>query len=168
MLGVAQRQPDRDQPLLRAVVQVALDPAALLVAGGDDPRPRGLDLGELAAQLDAQPRDLDRQPAGLDDARAAGRDAAGAGGRAAPSPSGAPPRSIGVRARVAGSSPATGTPARVDVELALGQEEAQLERRVGEQRRAARASIASGAARPARRSSRNAGDRAAARRSARG
>ena len=66
VLRVAQREPDRDQPLLRAVVQVALDPPALGVAGGDDPRPRRLDLGELAAQLDAQPRDLDRQAAGLD------------------------------------------------------------------------------------------------------
>ena len=65
MLGVAQRQSDRDEPLLGAVVEVALDPAALLVAGRDDPRARGLDLLELAAQLDVQAGDLDREPGGL-------------------------------------------------------------------------------------------------------
>ena len=52
---------ERDEPLLRAVVQVALEPAALLVAGLDDPRARRLDLGELQPHLDAQPRDLDRE-----------------------------------------------------------------------------------------------------------
>ena len=67
-LDVAQREPDRDQPLLRPVVEVALEPAALLVAGRDDPRPRVLDLGELAAHLDPQPGDLDRQPGRADDA----------------------------------------------------------------------------------------------------
>ncbi len=35
-----------DQPLLRAVVQVALEPPALRVTGGDDPLARGLQLGE--------------------------------------------------------------------------------------------------------------------------
>ena len=45
-------------------MEVAFDPAALLVAGRDDPRARGLDLLELAAQLRTQPRDLDGQ-AGL-------------------------------------------------------------------------------------------------------
>ena len=48
-------------------MEVALDPATLLVCGRDDPRARGFDLGQLAAQLDAQSRDLDRQPPGLDD-----------------------------------------------------------------------------------------------------
>ena len=67
-LDVAERQPDRDQPLLRAVVEVALEPAALLVAGGDDARARRLDLGQLAAHLHPQPGDLDRQPGGLDHA----------------------------------------------------------------------------------------------------
>ena len=33
---------DREQPLLRAVVQVALEPPALGVTGGDEPLPRGL------------------------------------------------------------------------------------------------------------------------------
>ena len=35
-----QRQRQRDQALLGAVVKVALEPAPLDVAGGDDPRPR--------------------------------------------------------------------------------------------------------------------------------
>ena len=34
---------DRDQPLLRAVVQVALEPPPLGVAGGDQPLPRGVE-----------------------------------------------------------------------------------------------------------------------------
>ena len=38
VLGVAQPQPDRDQPLLRAVVQVALDSPAFGVPGRHDPR----------------------------------------------------------------------------------------------------------------------------------
>ena len=59
-LQPAQHDAERDEPLLRAVVQVALDPAALLVAGLGDPRARGLDLGELQPQLDAQPGELDR------------------------------------------------------------------------------------------------------------
>ena len=60
MLGMAQRQADRDEALLGAVVQVTLDPPPLLVAGLDDPSPGCLHLGELAAQLDPQPRNLDR------------------------------------------------------------------------------------------------------------
>ena len=44
----AQPQRQRDQPLLGAVVQVAFDPAAGVVGGGHDPRPRG---GELGIQL---------------------------------------------------------------------------------------------------------------------
>ena len=63
VLDVAQLESDRDQPLLCAVVQVALDPPALRIARGDDPRARGLDLGELAAQLHVQAGDLDREPA---------------------------------------------------------------------------------------------------------
>ena len=41
----AQRERDRDEPLLGAVVEVALQPAALLVGRLDDPRPRAADLG---------------------------------------------------------------------------------------------------------------------------
>ena len=41
----AQLQPERDEPLLGAVVQIALDPPPRLIGGGDDPRPRGHQLG---------------------------------------------------------------------------------------------------------------------------
>jgi hypothetical protein len=41
----AQHQRLGDQPLLDAIVQVPLDPAARLVRGGEDPGPRGGDLG---------------------------------------------------------------------------------------------------------------------------
>jgi hypothetical protein len=47
-LGGAEVQHQRDQPLLGAVVQVALDPPACLVTGGHDPCPRG---GQLLAAL---------------------------------------------------------------------------------------------------------------------
>ena len=39
VLGVAECKADRHQPLLGAVVQVAFDPAPLVVGGGDDPGP---------------------------------------------------------------------------------------------------------------------------------
>ena len=119
VLCVTQRQPDRDEPLLGAVVEVALDPPALLVAGRDDPRPRGLDLGELAAQLDAQSRDLDREPAGLDDLPQQGRDPPASRGSWSTMPSGWPPRSIGIRSRPSSGGVGDGYAARVDVELAL-------------------------------------------------
>ena len=45
-LGQAQRHAERDEPLLGAVVQVALEPAALLVAGMDEPGAAGLDLAQ--------------------------------------------------------------------------------------------------------------------------
>jgi hypothetical protein len=44
-------------------VQVALEPSPLLVAGADDPRARGVQLGELGTQLGLQPLVLERQPA---------------------------------------------------------------------------------------------------------
>ena len=45
-LDQPQLQRERDEPLLRAVVQVALEPPALGVAGRDDALARGLQLGE--------------------------------------------------------------------------------------------------------------------------
>ena len=42
-------------------MQVALEPPSLLVPRLDDPRPRRLDLGELEADLDAEPGHLDRE-----------------------------------------------------------------------------------------------------------
>ena len=55
-----QLQRDRDESLLRAVVQVALEPAPLCVAGGDDALARGAQLGELALGLRLQPRVVER------------------------------------------------------------------------------------------------------------
>ena len=60
-------QPDRDQPLLGAVVEVAGQAAALLVGDGDDPGPGGVQLLQPAAQLDLERRDLQCQPPGVDD-----------------------------------------------------------------------------------------------------
>ena len=61
VLGVAQREPDRDEALLGAVVQVALQATALLVGDRHDPGTRAPHLVELAAELDPQPGDLDGQ-----------------------------------------------------------------------------------------------------------
>ena len=49
----SQAQLDREggEPLLGAVVEVALDPAPLAVGGRHDPRPRSLEFGRLMAQL---------------------------------------------------------------------------------------------------------------------
>ena len=62
--GELQREPEREQPLLRAVVEVALEPPPLLVAGADDAGSRGAQLGELRAQLRLQPLVLEREPGG--------------------------------------------------------------------------------------------------------
>ena len=56
-----QRHRDRDQPLLGAVVQVALDPAALGVGGVDQPRARRLELDQPGPQLGLQALVLQRQ-----------------------------------------------------------------------------------------------------------
>ena len=122
MLGVAQRQSDRDEALLGAVVQVALDPPPLLVRRRDDPGPGGLDLGELPAQLHPQPHDLDRQPAGGHHLAhsATGRRRPGRGGRAqwaARALDGVAHARVGRRRQ----------PARVDVDPALGHPEAERE-----------------------------------------
>ena len=64
-LALGDRQPvaEHDQPLLRAVVQVAADATALLVGDGDEPHARGGDLGLVAAALElgARPRGEDAQ-----------------------------------------------------------------------------------------------------------
>jgi hypothetical protein len=62
VLDVAELEAERDEALLRSVVEVALEAAALLVGRGDDPGPRLLDLSQLAADLDPEPGDLDREP----------------------------------------------------------------------------------------------------------
>src|SRR6185436_634181 len=50
-LGEAQLDGEGDEVLLRAVVDVALEPAAFLVLGGDDPLPRRAQLGGLHGDL---------------------------------------------------------------------------------------------------------------------
>ena len=59
---------ERYEPLLGPVVQVALEAPALFVARFDDARTRGLDLGELQPNLDAQACHLDRECGGGEDA----------------------------------------------------------------------------------------------------
>ena len=82
--GELEREPDPEQALLGAVVEVALEAAPLGVAGFDDARAGGAHLGELGAQLGLQARVLEREasrprrPPG----RARGRRAATGRGRA--------------------------------------------------------------------------------------
>ncbi len=61
-LEQTQQQPRDDEPLLRAVVQVAFEAAPFGVGRGDDPHPRGPDLGELGVHLGGQPLVVQRQP----------------------------------------------------------------------------------------------------------
>jgi hypothetical protein len=62
--GELEREAEREQPLLGAAVEVALEPSPLLIAGTDDARPRGAQLGELCAQLCLQSLVLEREPGG--------------------------------------------------------------------------------------------------------
>ena len=50
-LGEAELHGERDQPLLRTVVQIALQPAALRVGRGDDARPGVLQRGDARGHL---------------------------------------------------------------------------------------------------------------------
>ena len=63
-LEQAELERQRDEPLLGAVVQVALEPLALLLAGLDDARARAPQLLEPGAQLGLQPGVLERDPGG--------------------------------------------------------------------------------------------------------
>ena len=60
--GELEREAQAEQPLLRAVVKVALEPPPLVVADLDDPSPRGTDLVELQPELRLQPLVLEREP----------------------------------------------------------------------------------------------------------
>jgi hypothetical protein len=68
VLEGSSRELERDhrvhQPLLRPVVQVAYDPSALLVGGGEDARPRRAHLLQ-ADPLDVAPAQLVLQPQAL-------------------------------------------------------------------------------------------------------
>ena len=57
-------QRERDEPLLGAVVEVALESPARRVAGIDDARTRGAKLLELRAQLGVEPFVLERERGG--------------------------------------------------------------------------------------------------------
>ena len=63
-LGRTELERERDETLLGAVVDVALDAAALLVAGRHDPPARLLHLDELRAHLGVQPSVLEREARG--------------------------------------------------------------------------------------------------------
>ena len=117
---------ERDEPLLRAVVEVALEPPALLVARLDDPRPRRLDLGELEAHLDAQPCDLDRERGRGEDVVAAGRAARAAPGSCSSTAVRAPSRSISECARPSSRQLGHELAGRVGVRLGLRQPEEHL------------------------------------------
>ena len=62
-----ERQRERHEPLLRAVVEVALEPPTLGVGGLDEPRPGRAQLLEARAQLRLQALVLEREPGGGDD-----------------------------------------------------------------------------------------------------
>ena len=59
-----QREREHDEPLLGAVVQVALEPAALGVAGFDGPGARRAELLELRARLRLQALVVEREAGG--------------------------------------------------------------------------------------------------------
>ena len=56
-----QRHADAEEPLLRAVVEIALEAPPLLVARSHDARPRLAQLQQLRPQLGLQPLVLERQ-----------------------------------------------------------------------------------------------------------
>ena len=60
--GKTQREREADQPLLGAVVQVALQPPAFVVTGGDDPCSGGAQVLQLGCQLCLEPLVLQHQP----------------------------------------------------------------------------------------------------------
>ncbi len=62
LLEQAQLQRQRDQPLLCAVVQIALQPLPLLLARFDHPRARALQLLQMRLLLGLQARVLERDP----------------------------------------------------------------------------------------------------------
>ena len=65
LLGHPQVEGERHEPLLCAVVEVALDAAALVVGRGDDARARVLELRHLRGELrvGVRPEQLHREPA---------------------------------------------------------------------------------------------------------
>ena len=66
-LEQAQLEGDRDEALLRAVVEVALEPAPLRVARGHDPLTGGVQLHDAGGQLGLEALPLERDPGGRAD-----------------------------------------------------------------------------------------------------
>ena len=62
--GELEREPDPEQALLGAVVEVALEPPSLGVSGLDDAGTGGSHLGELGAEFRLQARVLEREARG--------------------------------------------------------------------------------------------------------
>ena len=132
-LGELEREADPEQALLRAVVEVALEPPPLGVAGLDDARAGGAYLGELGAQLGLEARVLEREARGgaRPPRRARARRASAGSWTSAATRS-----AVRARARVT-ARPVTwltssGLPAGIDVALVRGQPEGELERRIAE------------------------------------
>ena len=67
LLGDLEPHGQGHEPLLGAVVEIALDPASFRVGRLDDPQPRRPDLLELGPDLGRQPLVLERQPGGVPD-----------------------------------------------------------------------------------------------------
>ena len=178
VLDQAQQDGERDQPLLRAVVQVALELAAGGVAGLDDPRSRRAQVGQPGAQVGLQALVLERDPGrgrdradelglvlqrGVVDQRGDGRaaaldergDAAGACGRQLDR--------LTVDADVASGTRAPSRPARARGRAARGRASpaAHPARRARAGRPAARRSRSARAARAAARRGRSSGPRRA-------
>ena len=125
----AERDGERDEPLLGAVVEVALDPPPLGVGRGDDPAARRAYLGELGAHLGGETLVLEHQPRGCrtDSTSAGSSSNAGSWTSAATSS----PRAVtGVIAR-SGPSEARRVSGGVDV-AAVTDSIGNLERRVAE------------------------------------
>src|SRR4051795_11557397 len=63
----ARLRAERDEPLLRPVVQVSLQPPAFLIARADDPGPRSAQLANPRVQFSRQPFVLEGDPGSGDD-----------------------------------------------------------------------------------------------------
>ena len=153
-----QREADTEQALLHAVMQVALQPSALLVSRTDDARLRSAQLDELRAQLRLQPlvfeRQASRRPSGGEKAPPLQQhrivhERGDRGLRGTDRRYGATPSRFGKR---------DFPPCGIDIRPTLGQPERELERRVAE---CPRKSVANGARRRPLQLHDEAGDRTA-------
>ena len=123
---------ERDEPLLRAVVEVALELAAGGVAGFDDPGARGAQVAQAGAQVGLQALVLERDPGGGGDGadQLAARPASEASWISAAT--GVPSRSTNVATRPASAGSCERLAVGADVGLVLGHPVGELERRVAQ------------------------------------